>query len=165
VLDLPPLPEDAANVFDWYLGLMIGRTETIHRIWKPLHYYRYHESNLSHSNPTKWLAHATRMFDFLLGEVPWSDEERLRVVERATSFAREVLAQPLAELEQPWKDVLTAFCERRLSPEDRHASTSGRHGDRTTSSSKARGLMKGPIRGLISNYVCRAVAHPSYLRL
>src|SRR3990172_3520207 len=34
LLNLPPLPEDADYAFDGYLGLMIGRTETVHRLWR-----------------------------------------------------------------------------------------------------------------------------------
>ena len=163
VLNTPPLPEDAANAFDQYLGLMIGRTETIHRLWKPLHYYRYHASNTSHSNPAKLLANVSRMFDFLLGEIPWSDEERFRVDERARSLAREVLGQPLALLEQPWKDVLSSFCERRLSPEDARAGTGDRHRSRDARGPTARGLVKGIVRELVNKGMCRAVDHPSYL--
>jgi glycosyltransferase involved in cell wall biosynthesis len=163
LLNLPPLPEDAANVYDWYLGLMIGRTETIHRLWKPLHYYRYHESNTSHSQPAKWLANAAAMFDYLLREVPWSDSERLQVEERARFFAREALDQPLASLEQPWKDVLTSFCERRLAPEDARAGTGNSRRARDARGSTARGLVKGLVREVISKGICRAVHHPSYL--
>jgi len=163
VLNLPPLPEDAANVFDWYLGFMIGRNETIVRLWKPLHYYRYHQSNTSHSQPAKWLAHAAGMFDFLLGEIPWSNEERLQVEERARLFAREALDQPLASLEQPWKDVLTSFCERRVSPKDARTGTGDRHRSRAARGSVATGLVKGFVRELISKAVCRAAHRPSYL--
>lgn len=162
VLNVPPLPGEADSVFDWYLGLMIGRTETVRRLWRPLYYYRYHESNTSHSNPAKWLANASAMFDFLLREVAWSDEERFRVEERARSFVLEVLDQPLASFEQPWKDVLTAYCERWLSPEDARATGDG-HRDRDPRGSTARGLAKGFVRELVSKGVCRAVDHPSYL--
>jgi glycosyltransferase involved in cell wall biosynthesis len=164
VLNVPPLSEDASIVFDWYLGFMIGRTETVHRLWKPLHYYRYHEPyGLGHGNPTRWLAAAARMLDFLLREVRWSDEERLQVEERARSFAREVLDQPLASLEQPSRDVLTSFCERRLSPEDARAGTGNSRRARDARGSTARGLVKGLVREVISKGVCRAAHHPSYL--
>jgi hypothetical protein len=165
VMNVPSLPEDASWVFDWYLGLMIGRTETVHRLWKPLHYYRYHEPyDLAHCNPPeRWLAEATGMFDFLLREVPWSDEERFRVEEQARSFARDVLEQPLASLEQPWKDVLTSFCERRLSPEDARVGTGNSRRARDARGSTARGLVKGLVREVISKGICRAVHHPSYL--
>ena len=162
VLRLPPLPENATVVFDWYLGLMIGRTETVHRLWKPLHYYRYHDPYGS-STPTRWLANATGMFDFLVRELRWSDEDMFRVEERARSFAREVANQPLASFEQPWKEVLIAFCERWLSPEDARPAMGDRQRGRDARVSRAKGLVKGFVRELISRGVCRAVDHPSYL--
>ena len=167
---------------------MLGRTENIHRLWRPLHYYRFHDSNTSRDR-TKLLANLARMFDFLIDEVPWSDEERLLVHERARSFARYETDPPPASLEQllrlwptvrsqgaarvadsapaslerPWRDVLASFRHRWLSPQDAHEIAAGRRRSGNASRRTATRRVKGSIRQLVGRTIYHAVDHPSFI--
>lgn len=62
---LPPLPAEAGLATDWYWALAAGLESQIRLSRQPLGYYRYHDTNSSHSNPERWKNHAIKMLSYL----------------------------------------------------------------------------------------------------
>ncbi|QIR37995.1 glycosyltransferase [Tolypothrix sp. PCC 7910] len=62
---LDPLPTKAGLVTDWYWSLVAGLQCPIRLSRQALGYYRYHDTNSSHSNPERWKNHAIEMINYL----------------------------------------------------------------------------------------------------
>ena len=65
ILSLPLLPQEAEYVIDWYLGVVTAACRPIAMLAAPRHYFRYHDSNASHSNPDRWKRSALAMLEWL----------------------------------------------------------------------------------------------------
>jgi hypothetical protein len=62
---LDHLPTAAGLATDWYWALEAGLKSQIRLSRQPLGYYRYHDTNSSHSNPQRWKNHAIEMLNYL----------------------------------------------------------------------------------------------------
>ncbi|MBD2209707.1 glycosyltransferase [Nostoc linckia FACHB-104] len=62
---LDPLPTKAGLVTDWYWSLMAGLHCPIRLSRQALGYYRYHDTNSSHSHPERWKNHGIEMLNYL----------------------------------------------------------------------------------------------------
>ncbi|GEM_PF-1036070 len=76
VQSIEPLPKSAGLVTDWYWALVTGLQSPIRFSRKALAYYRFHDSNSSHSNYGRWLYEAAEMLDFLLANAKIESELR-----------------------------------------------------------------------------------------
>ncbi len=65
ILALPRPPLAAEYVPDWYLGVVTAAHCSIAMLPAPRHYYRYHGSNASHSDPERWRRSAGAMLEWL----------------------------------------------------------------------------------------------------
>jgi glycosyltransferase involved in cell wall biosynthesis len=65
MLQIPRLPISAGYALSWYLAIFTGAYRSIAMLASPLHYYRYHGENSSHSNPEKMLSDQRSMLHFL----------------------------------------------------------------------------------------------------
>ncbi|WP_435184047.1 glycosyltransferase family 2 protein [Cylindrospermopsis raciborskii G7] len=63
--ELKPLPKEAGLTTDWYWALLAGIKSDIRLSRHALGYYRYHDTNSSHSNPERWKNHAIEMLNYL----------------------------------------------------------------------------------------------------
>jgi len=62
---LKPLPTEAGLATDWYWALVAGLKSEIRLSRHALGYYRYHDTNSSHSNPERLKNHAIKMLNYL----------------------------------------------------------------------------------------------------
>lgn len=77
---LAPLPDEAGLATDWYWALAAGLQSPMRFMRKPLGYYRYHDTNASHSNRDRWTQQAIEMLNFLSGHYSLKPEIRDQVV-------------------------------------------------------------------------------------
>ncbi|SRR5579875_30244 len=68
LLSLPALPSEAGLCVDWYWQILTAAYGAYRFDPLPLHCYRYHSANASHSAQRTWQEHAVRMLTFLLDE-------------------------------------------------------------------------------------------------
>ncbi len=83
LLSLPRLPREAEYVTDWYLGIATAAYRPIAMLPAPRHYYRYHDSNASHSEPDRWTRSAKAMLEWLATVDLLPEEKRLEVSRKA----------------------------------------------------------------------------------
>jgi hypothetical protein len=82
LLSLPRPPKSAEYVTDWYLGIVAAAHCPIAMLPLPRHYYRYHESNASHSEPDRWKGSAGAMLEWLASLDLLDSAQRLAVEQR-----------------------------------------------------------------------------------
>ena len=63
---IPPLPRNAELATDWYWALFTSSYGRIKFDARPLHLYRYHSRNTSHSDPLRWQLSANHMLTYVL---------------------------------------------------------------------------------------------------
>jgi hypothetical protein len=66
LLESRPLPAGASLPTDWYWALVIGLNAKVGFLREPLGYYRFHETNASHSAAQRWREEAHEMLRFLI---------------------------------------------------------------------------------------------------
>jgi glycosyltransferase involved in cell wall biosynthesis len=97
---IPALPVNAELATDWYWALYAAAYGRVKFDSRPLHLYRYHTTNTSHSNPDAWRLSARNMLTFVLENrlMPsWAEPMILPTLTRlsdspATSDARPTLS-------------------------------------------------------------------------
>ncbi len=96
ILSLPRLPKEAEYVIDWYLGLVTAAHRPIAMLPSPRHYFRYHETNASHSQPARWRKSAVAMLEWLASSDLLDAERQEEVRRRAAELADVGEGQPVA---------------------------------------------------------------------
>lgn len=161
LLSAPHLPADAALAGDWYFALAINSRWPVLFIRKPLHYYRYHDKNTSHSQPTRWHASATEMMRFILKE-GYFDHWNKIIQKKAKSYAIELLTiQGSLSITAPYNTVISNYCNDMLYNETILKFQDTKHKpiiSKTIPISKLKMLIK---RLLTISYIYK---HPDFLR-
>ena len=86
-MSLPRPPREAEYVTDWYLGVVTAAHRSIAMIASPRHYYRFHDSNASHSEPDRWKRSARAMLEWLASLDLLDASQRADVLRRAALLA------------------------------------------------------------------------------
>ena len=86
IKSLSPLPDEAGLATDWYWALIAGIESSILLSRQALGYYRYHDTNSSHSNPERWKNHAIEMLKFLGKNYNLSENLQSQIAERVESI-------------------------------------------------------------------------------
>jgi hypothetical protein len=76
---VPPLDNSGGLATDWYWALCVGSKFPVEFIHRPLCYYRFHDSNFSHSGVTRWQMQALSMLENLEGTADVSEGLRVKL--------------------------------------------------------------------------------------
>ena len=64
ILELDVLPPEASLPIDWYWAIRLGAQSPVRFVNEPVSYYRFHDTNASHSDPRRWRVAAREMIGF-----------------------------------------------------------------------------------------------------
>lgn len=115
LLSLPRPPKEAEYVTDWYLGVVTAAHRPISMLPAPRHYFRYHDSNASHSDPERWRRSAVAMFEWLASLDVLDRSQREEVADRArrlSSASSGKAGAPLAFAKRFARSVASGFARR-----------------------------------------------------
>lgn len=150
IRQIPDLPLSSEYAFDWYYILWVGRQHPIKLLSKPLHYYRMHDLNLSHSRELRWNLHALAMLKHLHGFSSLKDKH---LIESSMQVQAEKIYLYIQD--NPHEDYsvnlekLKAFLKNNISRKEKSLSI------------KLKEEAKEFLKMLIAKYIWN---HPEYLK-
>lgn len=84
---LDPLPTQAGLATDWYWSLEAGLKSHIRLSRQPLGYYRYHDTNSSHSNRERLINHSIEMLNYFAIHHELTENLQCKINQRLLAFA------------------------------------------------------------------------------
>jgi len=118
------LPTEAGLATDWYWSLVAGLESHIRLSRQPLGYYRYHDTNSSHSNPERWKSHAIEMLKYLdinhvLNESLQSQlEQRLKSLTTNSSDEEKLISKSPGKIKQLKEALKRLFVHTSITHPD-----------------------------------------------